>query len=603
MKKHILILGLILMFMGLVMNAQTTVSIPNSTEVEGAVVVPVEVSPDLGYVGSVSLHITYDETVLAFTGFSNNPFDGDPNFLTNLKDGEITVGWYSLSPVEITDKIFDLNFNYLGGTSAISFAGTNELTDSTAQIYNVSFVDGSVGPEPVTLSLSDESALPGDTVSVNLDALNLEDAGSMTLYIDFDPSVLTFLGVDNDSVGFTVSPTTTGGHLTLSWFDDTTPLTMYDGTLVDLVFEFAGGSSDVEFTSATEVTDAAGDPMVVALTNGLVKEPDISIIIPDVGAYPNSEVSVPLTGQLFDNVGSIDVKITYDASVITFSRFEDLNGGTVETKESVSGTVGTLSLAYINTSGLTFVEDVIGNLIFDVGDLDVGATSAIEFTGDEEVTDLSGAILAVDYMDGSVTVMNQAPYFTATPDGNEYIPEYYAETDTYKGYMFQYQATDPEGSGLTYTLVSGPTGAVLSSGGLFRWAPKEENGTYVIVVEISDGELSTVDSSTVTTGSLVDVEKDVIPTSYSLNQNYPNPFNPTTTINFAIPKQADVSLQIYNVLGQEVKTLVNKNMTAGYHTINFDASNLISGMYIYRIQANGIDGSNFVDVKKMLLVK
>lgn len=588
------------MFMGLVMNAQTTVSIPNSTEVEGAIAVPVEVSPDLGYVGSVSLHITYDETVLEFTGFSNNPFDGDPNFLTNLKDGEVTVGWYSLSPVEITDKIFDLNFNYLGGTSAISFAGTNEITDSTAQIYNISFVDGSVGAEPVALSLSEESALPGDTVSVNLNALNVEDAGSMTLYVNYDSSILTFLGVENDAVGFTVS--NNAGSITLAWYD-TTPFTMLDGTLTDIVFEFAGGSSDVEFTSATEVTDAAGDPIVVALTNGIVKEPDISIIIPDVGAYPNSEVSVPLMGQLFDNVGSIDVKITYDASVITFNRFEDLNGGTVETNESFSGNVGTLSLAYINTSGLTFVEDVIGNLIFDVGDLDVGATSAIEFTGDEEVTNLPGSILAVDYVDGSVTVMNQAPYFTATPDGNEYIPEYYAETNTYKNYMFMYHATDPDGSTITYSLLSGPTGATLSSAGILNWAPQEANGTYVIVVQISDGELSTVDSSTVTTGDVVDVKKDVIPTSYSLDQNYPNPFNPTTTINFAIPKQADVSLQIYNVLGQEVKTLVNKNMAAGFHTINFDASNLISGMYIYRIQANGIDGSNFVDVKKMLLVK
>ncbi len=86
-------------------------------------------------------------------------------------------------------------------------------------------------------------------------------------------------------------------------------------------------------------------------------------------------------------------------------------------------------------------------------------------------------------------------------------------------------------------------------------------------------------------------------------QNYPNPFNPATTIKFGIPQAADVTIKIYDILGQEVQTLVNRNLAAGFHTVNFNASNLISGMYIYRIQANGVDGSNFTDVKKMLLVK
>ncbi|MDZ7765546.1 MAG: T9SS type A sorting domain-containing protein [Melioribacteraceae bacterium] len=69
------------------------------------------------------------------------------------------------------------------------------------------------------------------------------------------------------------------------------------------------------------------------------------------------------------------------------------------------------------------------------------------------------------------------------------------------------------------------------------------------------------------------------------------------------PQASDVTVKIFDILGQEVKTLVNRNMTAGFHTVNFDASNLMSGMYIYRIQANGVDGKDFTDVKKMLLVK
>ena len=68
-----------------------------------------------------------------------------------------------------------------------------------------------------------------------------------------------------------------------------------------------------------------------------------------------------------------------------------------------------------------------------------------------------------------------------------------------------------------------------------------------------------------------------IPLVYSLSQNYPNPFNPTTKINFAIPKQGLVTLRIYDVLGREVRTLVNEVKAAGYHTVDFDGSQFSSG--------------------------
>ncbi|MCX6170063.1 MAG: T9SS type A sorting domain-containing protein [Ignavibacteriales bacterium] len=89
-----------------------------------------------------------------------------------------------------------------------------------------------------------------------------------------------------------------------------------------------------------------------------------------------------------------------------------------------------------------------------------------------------------------------------------------------------------------------------------------------------------------------------IPTEFALMQNFPNPFNPTTNIKFALPKESNVTLKIYNILGEEVANLVNKVMPAGYHTVNFDATKLASGMYIYRIEAG-----SFVQVKKMLLMK
>ena len=100
-----------------------------------------------------------------------------------------------------------------------------------------------------------------------------------------------------------------------------------------------------------------------------------------------------------------------------------------------------------------------------------------------------------------------------------------------------------------------------------------------------------------------EISVKVNPVTYSLAQNYPNPFNPTTMINFNLRVDSKISLKVFNILGQEVVQLVNGSMVAGSHQINFDASKLNSGVYLYRLEAVGIDGSTFSSVKKMMLTK
>jgi hypothetical protein len=90
----------------------------------------------------------------------------------------------------------------------------------------------------------------------------------------------------------------------------------------------------------------------------------------------------------------------------------------------------------------------------------------------------------------------------------------------------------------------------------------------------------------------------VLPTEYSLSQNYPNPFNPSTVIEFALPKDAHVTLEVYNILGQKVMTLINEVRPAGYHSVKLDGTNLASGMYLYRL-ATGQQ----TFMKKLLLMK
>ncbi|MBE7475751.1 MAG: T9SS type A sorting domain-containing protein [Ignavibacteriota bacterium] len=102
---------------------------------------------------------------------------------------------------------------------------------------------------------------------------------------------------------------------------------------------------------------------------------------------------------------------------------------------------------------------------------------------------------------------------------------------------------------------------------------------------------------TVTYSEEVKVEVE-IPLVYSLEQNYPNPFNPSTTIKYSLSEDGFVKLSVYNLLGEEVTTLVNNEQKAGRYEVNFDASKLASGIYMYRLESN-----NFLSIKKMILIK
>ncbi len=96
-----------------------------------------------------------------------------------------------------------------------------------------------------------------------------------------------------------------------------------------------------------------------------------------------------------------------------------------------------------------------------------------------------------------------------------------------------------------------------------------------------------------------DVEENVeLPTVFSLSQNYPNPFNPTTVIKYSIPEVTNVKLKVFDMLGREIATLVNREQTAGVYNVEFNASNLSSGVYFYRVTAG-----SFVATKKLLLLK
>jgi hypothetical protein len=147
--------------------------------------------------------------------------------------------------------------------------------------------------------------------------------------------------------------------------------------------------------------------------------------------------------------------------------------------------------------------------------------------------------------------------------------------------------------GLTWTaMTTSPSAAYAISHMEFY---KASNGTIYGFAAAGDGSiLKLVDN--ILTGGVNN--NGNVPTEYKLEQNYPNPFNPTTTINYSIPKGSEVKIVVYDMLGHEINTIVNEFKTTGNYSVVFDASNLASGIYYYKISAG-----DFKDTKKMILVK
>ena len=94
-----------------------------------------------------------------------------------------------------------------------------------------------------------------------------------------------------------------------------------------------------------------------------------------------------------------------------------------------------------------------------------------------------------------------------------------------------------------------------------------------------------------------EIENNDIPATFGISQNYPNPFNPSTNIEYRLPKSADLRIEVYNSVGMRIATLVDQQQSAGFHTVRFNASSYSSGMYFYRLIADG----NVIETKKMLL--
>ena len=697
MKKIISILS-ILLFFTVTNFAQTTVSISDTTSADSTeITIPVNVSGALDSVGSLSIFISYDKSVLDYEGIVDNPFAGS-NFIVNDNNGVISVSWFSLSPIDITNKLFSIKFFYKGGSSNFEFTGTNQITDSSIPPipFNINFVNGSIGALPATMSLGSVSGYAGDTVMVSYSGTNLKDLGSITTFIDYDTAAVKYVGLASETVDF--QDNATAGQVGLAWFD-TTPFTLNSGDLAVLKFVVVADSTDLTFNAQSQVTDLNGNALSITYTKGKISEIKHPEEMPtfSLGSVKGTEgfnVSVPLNFSKIAGLTSFTINVAYDTSVIHYVKYDSssLVSGTLVGKE----TNGVLKLAWFDTTPLNLDSGKFADLVFAYKNGTTALTmTAVQIT-DSTNNDISSSIILksgeVSWNLVKISQVQKPAAGDATGDSpyngqkvtvKGIVTANYVKGDTtntayfvqegsgaWNGiYVYDTHFIPTVGDSVTvsgtvdeyyhYTEINKvDTLIVVTSGNSLpdpvtitaaEFNQEDYEGVYVYVVNLkaiseadSHGEATFNDGTddlitddllyafNPTVGYIYEIKgvgyysfskykllpfsadqiTDVndngdaaIPGKYSLHQNYPNPFNPSTVISFALKENSKVTLSIYNMLGQKITTLLNKHLSSGFKTVKFDASNLSSGIYLYRLQATGDNGASFMNTKKMILMK
>ena len=336
---------------------------------------------------------------------------------------------------------------------------------------------------------------------------------------------------------------------------------------------------------------------------GVPTNPNVTIVVNHVDANPNGAVGLPITDgvatgidvarypsfywYIYTTPGSVGPSTPFDLE-LTGGNFTDFDAPANVRIIRRHGAVGDINNAWL-LQGANNAYDNEVNSVTGFTSINRGANAGLRSGGAAFTFGLKSN-MKINPASGLVKYLNT------------YKKIWLVQPDGMKGYSIADLFTGNIGS-LTYVAQSSNESVVTvnqpGSGTTLQLTPVA-TGDAVITVIAQDLTYNDFFAYSFNVNvNPTDVEStDQLPTEFALFQNYPNPFNPTTNIKFDLPKESNVTLKVYNILGEEVATLVNKVMPAGHQVVTFDASRLASGMYIYRIEAG-----NFVQVKKMLLMK
>jgi len=314
------------------------------------------------------------------------------------------------------------------------------------------------------------------------------------------------------------------------------------------------------------------------------------------GLHSNFDISENGGILLFSNSdGSIIDSISYGTQKenISFSRIPNGSGDFVQTKPTPN---------MINSIGSIQFQNVVINEFMSQNSTTIADPSGqyddwIElYNNTNSEIDLSGCYLSDSY---SNTTKWSFPSNTKIP-AKGYLLIWADEDSAQEGLhaMFKLSASGEQ------IILSNPDLTVIDSVKFGSQATDKSmaripNGTGLFKqVQIATPGKENTDNTT----SIKNTEK-YLPTSYVLNQNYPNPFNPATNISFSLPKDSYVKLEIFNILGQHICTLIDNKLSAGNHTISWKPKKESTGLYLYKLTAKDSNGESFTQVKKMLYMK
>lgn len=567
----ILMVMVAMLMLGTNLFAQISVTLPNVVNTTGNEEIGAVTVGDLTGQNVTAFQFTvfYDDSIVEITGINTagTLTDGLGFYSVNTNiSGQITVAWAGPDPLSGSGTLLNLEFLFGNiGVSALDFQNTFLFNEGTPTDTEVA---GTATTAAILIQGGSVAAIDGDNLMIPIYTSELVTGDNIVAYTftaTFDPSVINLTGYE---LAGTLSADGTpsinydnnAGTVTFAWSNFTN--ITGDGLLLYLTATAVGvGTSDFEFTSFMfneGIPTAMTEPGMVVVAEANVA-PTLSLS--PASPYSVNEavnIQIQLVGA---DANTVDV-LTYSATGLPA-------GATLNPSTGLFSWTPAYNQA--NTYTITF-----------------------------KVTDADGLF---DTEQAVITVnnVNRPPVFTTVLPPGVIVSAHIAPNPVY--YQFLYTANDPDVDPLTFSLEAGPDGSSISANGVFSWnvKPFQAGQSFVVTVKVTDGSLTTYTSQTISVSPIVvgvEDEFSGIPTEFKLMQNYPNPFNPSTSIRFGLPKESYVKLSVFNILGQEVAVLVDQTMGAGFHRVDFDASKLNTGMYIYKIEAE-----NFVSVKKMLFVK
>lgn len=442
----------------------------------------------------------------------------------------------------------------------------------------------------------------------------------------------TDIVLSNSSVNENAPTGTVIGTLTAADPDAGATLTFSE--VNDLDSKFAVAVNELRVDGALDFETKASHSVTIRVSDngGLSYDKQFTITVNDINETPPEiTISAPMDPLVVNNSVNASAILSGGSfgnisTAIWNWGDEESNNGTIN-GASVTGT-HTYTAAGVYTVKLTITDNNGNSAVGTFEYVVIYDPSAGFVTGGGWIISPPGAFSANPELTGKATFGFVSKYQKGktVPTGNTEFQFKLANLSfsstayewlVISGAKAQYKGTGTINNGGSYGfMLTAIDGQINGGGGTDKFRIKiwDKSQNDLIVYDNKMGAADDSDPTTVLGGGSIVIHKslakeqgdDALPTVFALQQCYPNPFNPSTTIEFSLPEDvSNVTLSIYNAVGEEIAVLLNEAKNIGYYSTEFDGSNLTSGVYFYRIKASSASGSGqiFVETKKMILLK